>query len=315
VIEATDAPPALEVRGLVARHGARTALDGVDVAAAPGERVALLGPNGAGKSTLLSVLATLHPGAGGSARVAGFDVAAEPDAVRRRLGVVFQGPSLDRKLTLEENLRLLGRLYGLSGRAHAERAREALERVGLADRARDRVATLSGGLARRVELARALLSRPALLLLDEPTAGLDPVARAEFWAALESACAQGTAALYATHQGEEAERARRVLVLDRGRVVAEGEPDSLKAAVGGDVIVLECDDPPAVAGELRARFDARVDEIEGEVHVERERAHELVPRLVESVPGRIRSLMLRRPTLEDVFVHVTGHRFRDREER
>ena len=306
-------PPAIEVRGLTARYGDRAALLGVDLTVAPGERVALLGPNGAGKSTLLAVLATLHPPAGGTARLGGVDVAAAPHAARRRLGVVFQGPSLDRRLTAEENLRLLGRLYGLSGGALGARVQEALAATGLAERRRDRVAILSGGLARRLELARALLTRPDVLLLDEPTGGLDPAARADLWAALAAASEQGPAVLYATHQGEEAERAHRVLVFDQGRVVAEGDPGTLKAAVGGDVIVLECDDAPALADELRAAFGGPVVAVGGEVHVERERAHELVPRLVESVPGRIRSLMLRRPTLEDVFVHFTGLRFRDRE--
>jgi ABC-2 type transport system ATP-binding protein len=310
---AVAVPPAIEARGLVARYGDRIALAGVDLTVAPGERVALLGPNGAGKSTLLSVLATLHPLAGGIARVTGIDVAADPAAARRRLGVVFQGPSLDRKLTVEENLRLLGRLYGLSGERLRGRVTESLAAVGLAERRRDRVLTLSGGLARRLELARALLARPDVLLLDEPTGGLDPAARAEFWAALAAASEQGTAVLFATHQGEEADRAHRVLVFDQGRIVAEGDPDTLKAAVGGDVIVLECDDAPALADALRAAFGGAVAAVGSEVHVERERAHELVPRLVESVPGRIRSLMLRRPTLEDVFVHFTGLRFRDRE--
>jgi ABC-2 type transport system ATP-binding protein len=306
-------PLAIEVRGLSARYGDRVALAGVDLAVAPGERVALLGPNGAGKSTLLSVLATLHPPAGGTARIAGIDVVADPGAARRRLGVVFQGPSLDRKLTAEANLRLLGCLYGLSGERLTARVSESLAATGLADRRRDRVQTLSGGLARRLELARALLARPDVLLLDEPTGGLDPAARADLWVALAAVSEEGTAVLYATHQGEEADRAHRVLVFDRGRIVAEGDPETLKGAVGGDVIVLECDDAPGLAAELRAVFGGTVAAVGGEVHVERERAHEFVPRLVESVPGRIRSLMLRRPTLEDVFVHFTGLRFRDRE--
>ena len=300
---------AVETRGLVAHYGERVALDAVDLTVGPAERVALLGPNGAGKSTLLAVLATLHPPSAGSARVAGVDVARDPFGARRRIGVVFQGPSLDRRLSVQENLNLLGRLYGLSGAALARGVTEALDRVELSPRRRDRVATLSGGLARRLEIARALLARPALLLLDEPTAGLDPSARAEVWEAIEALPA---AVLFATHQGEEAERARRVVILDQGRVVAEGEPSALKAEVGGDVLVVEVGDPEALAQEVGERFQVAARVMEGSLVVERERGHEFVPRLVEAFPGRIRSITLRQPTLEDVFVHVTGRRFRVR---
>ena len=307
--DSVTAVSAVETRGLIARHGDRVALDGVDLRVEPGERVALLGPNGAGKSTLLAVLATLHPPGAGSARVAGIDVARDPYAVRRRIGVVFQGPSLDRRLSVEENLSLLGRLYGLSGAELGRGVSDALGRVELGDRRRDRVSTLSGGLARRLEIARALLARPELLLLDEPTAGLDPAARAEVWEAIEALPA---AVLFATHQGEEADRAHRVLILDQGRVVTEGEPAALKAGVGGDVLVVECDDPEELASQVRERFDVAVRAMEGVLVLERERGHEFVPRLVEAFPGRIRSVTLRQPTLEDVFVRVTGRRFRVR---
>ena len=299
----------VETRGLVARHGERVALEGIDLRVEAGERVALLGPNGAGKSTLLSVLATLHPLAAGTARVAGVDVARDPYAARRRIGVVFQGPSLDRRLSVEENLRLLGRLYGLAGAALEGGVADALGRVELGARRRDRVSTLSGGLARRLEIARALLARPALLLLDEPTAGLDPAARAEVWEAIEALPA---AVLFATHQGEEAERAHRALILDQGRVVAEGEPAALKASVGGDVLVVEAQDAAGLADLVRERFGVEARAMDGALVLERERGHEFVPRLVEAFPGRIRSVTLRQPTLEDVFVRVTGRRFRVR---
>lgn len=295
-----------------ARYGDRLALSDVDLRIEPGERVALLGPNGAGKSTLLAVLATLHPPAGGTARMAGVDVFADPAGARRRFGIVFQGPSLDRKLTVEENLRLIGRLYGLSGSALATRIDESLEQVELAERRGEPVSRLSGGLARRLEVARSLLAAPPVLLLDEPTAGLDPGARAEVWDALERLSQQGHAILFSTHLGEEAERAHRVLLLDRGRVVLEGEPEALKASIGGEVIVLECDDAARLADAVRERFGVTVAAVEGTVRIERDRAHEFVPRLIESFPGQVRSLTLRRPTLEDVFVHVTGRRFRAR---
>ena len=302
----------METRGLVARYGERTALDALDLRVASGERVAILGPNGAGKSTLLAILATLQRPSAGSAAVMGIDVAREPFAARRRLGVVFQGPSLDRRLSVEENLTLLARLYGLSGAALARAVSEALERVELADRRQDRVSTLSGGLARRVEVARALLARPDVLLLDEPTAGLDPAARAEVWQAIEAKSRDGVAVVFATHLGEEAERAHRVVILDQGRIVAEGDPASLKTQVGGDVLVVECDEPESLAAAVRERFAVAARVVEGAVLAERERGHEFVPALVEAFPGRIRSVTLRQPTLEDVFVHVTGRRFRAR---
>jgi ABC-2 type transport system ATP-binding protein len=304
--------PAVETRELSARFGERTALDALDLVVAPGERVALLGPNGAGKSTLLSILATLLSPTSGTAFVMGIDVARDPFAARRRMGIVFQGPSLDRRLSAEENLRLLGRLYGLRGTALARAVDESLAQVELADRRRDRVSILSGGLARRLEVARALLARPGLLLLDEPTSGLDPAARAEVWAAIESQSREGAAVLFATHLGEEAERAHRVVILDQGKVVAEGDPASLKAGVGGDLIVVECAEPEAFAAQVRERFGVRASAVEGAVLVERERGHEFVPALVEAFPGRARSVTLRQPTLEDVFVHVTGKRFRAR---
>jgi ABC-2 type transport system ATP-binding protein len=312
LIESAGQKPAVETRGLTARYGERTALDALDFVVAPGERVALLGPNGAGKSTLLSILATLLPPSAGTARVMDIDVARDPFAARRRMGIVFQGPSLDRRLSAEENLRLLGRLYGLRGAALSRAVDESLARVELADRRRDRVSVLSGGLARRLEVARALLARPDVLLLDEPTSGLDPAARAEVWEAIEALSREGAAVLYATHLGEEAERAHRVVILDQGRVVAEGDPTSLKAGVGGDVLVVECADPEAFAAAVRERFGVRARAVEGAVLVERERGHEFVPVLVEAFPGQARSVTLRQPTLEDVFVHVTGHRFRVR---
>jgi ABC-2 type transport system ATP-binding protein len=300
---------AVEIRELTARYGDRTALAGIDLTVRSGERVALLGPNGAGKSTLLSILATLRRPTAGTARVAGFDVVAAPLQVRRAIGVVFQGPSLDRKLTGEENLQLLGRLYGLSGRELSRRVDEALERVDLADRRGERIDRLSGGMARRIEIARALLHRPPVLLLDEPTSGLDPRARAELWQYLVRLSDEGMAVIAATHLGEEADRTHRVVILDQGRTVAEGEPGEIKRQVSGEVIEVECEDPAAFLPELRERLDTEGVVVNGLVRIEREEAHTFIPRLVEGFPGRVRSVTLRRPTLEDAFVHFTGHRF------
>ncbi len=299
-------PLAIEVKALSVRYGAREALSGVTMSVRPGERVALLGPNGAGKSSLLGVLSTLRPPGEGEARVAGFDVARDPGAVRRSIGIVFQGASHDPQLTIEENLDLFARLHRLPAKERRRRVLEALGDVGLLDRRREPAGRLSGGQVRRVEIARAFLARPAVLLLDEPGAGLDPRARLEIAAQLEELAARGAAILFATHLGDEAERADRAIVLDRGRIVAEGPPAALRAGVGGGVVVLRGAADEETAARIRETFAVSVAVVDGSLRVESERAHEFVPRVVERFPGRFHSVTLREPTLEDAFVHLTG---------
>jgi ABC-2 type transport system ATP-binding protein len=307
-----SASPAVEVEQLRHQYGDRVALDGVSLAVARGEILALLGPNGGGKSTLFRILSTLQRPSGGRARVLGRDVVAEPDAVRRHLGVVFQHPSVDPKLTVAENLAHHGALYGLGGRALRARAEAALRRVGLWERRGERVERLSGGLRRRTELAKALLPTVEILLLDEPSTGLDPTARREFLAALrELRDADGITVVLTTHDMEEAERCDRIGILDRGRLVALGTPESLKARVGGDVLVLQTTSAESLREKVRARFgvDGRV--VDGVLRLERPRGHELVPALVEAFPDEVQSVTYGRPTLEDAFVSLTGHRWGD----
>jgi len=302
--------PAVEVVDLRRRFGAREALAGASFTVARGELFGFLGPNGGGKSTLFRILATLLPPDSGSARILGHDVSRAPDAVRRLLGVVFQHASVDGKLTVEENLRHHGRLYGLRGPALAERIEALLVRLGLAERARELVERLSGGLRRRVELAKGLLPRPAVLLLDEPSTGLDPAARRDFLAELRALRdADGVTVVLTTHHMDEAERCDRVAILDRGRVVALGAPDALKASVGGDVLVVESPDAEALRDAVRARFGVVGTLVDGTLRLERVRAHELVPGLVDAFPDAVRSLTYGKPTLEDVFVQSTGRRF------
>jgi len=301
---------AVEVMDLRRRFGTREALAGASFTVTRGEFFGLLGPNGGGKSTLFRILATLLPPDSGTARVLGQDVTRAPDAVRRRLGVVFQHPSVDGKLTVEENLRHHGRLYGLRGPELAGRIDALLLRLGLAERARDLVERLSGGLRRRVELAKGLLPRPALLLLDEPSTGLDPAARRDFLAELRALRdAEGVTVVLTTHHMEEAERCDRVAILDRGRVVALGAPDTLKASVGGDVLVVETPDAEALRDAVRARLGVVGTPVDGTLRLEHARAHELVRELVEAFPDAVRSLTYGKPTLEDVFVQATGRRF------
>jgi len=299
--------------------GPRRALDGVSLSVAAGEIFALLGPNGGGKTTLFRILATLLAPTSGSFRVAGHEPTGDLAAIRRALGVVFQSPSLDRKLTVMENLLLQGTLYGLRGPALRARAGELLDHFSIADRAGDAVETLSGGLARRVEIAKALLHRPPVLLLDEPSTGLDPGARRDLMALLTSLAEGGAGILLTTHLFEEAEAATRVGILDRGRLAAEGTPAALRAKVGGDVLALETaegQEAAALAGAVVERFGGEaghVTALGSTVRIERARGHEFVPALVEAFPGRFRSVTLGAPSLEDVFVDVTGRLFGDEE--
>lgn len=303
-------PPAVEISELRHRYGKREALRGISLTIERGEIFALLGPNGGGKTTLFRILSTLMRVDQGSVRVLGADLASDAGSVRPRLGVVFQNPGLDLKLTVEENLLHHGHLYGLGGAGLRERVRAVLRRLELADRAGDRVESLSGGLARRTELARGLLHSPELLLLDEPSTGLDPGARRDFGHHLRTLRDRdGTTVVLTTHYMEEAARADRVAVLHEGSLVAIGTPDELKRSVGGDVVVIDADAPETLREKIHTRFglDARI--VDGSLRLERSRGHELVRDVVEAFPGEVRSVTFGRPTLEDVFVHVTGRRF------
>lgn len=288
---------------------AHKALAGLDFQVAPGEIFGFLGPNGGGKTTLFRILATLEPPERGSVQVFGADLRTQAQEVRRRLGVVFQNPSLDLQLTVAENLTHQGNLHGLRGRDLALRIDRQLERFGLADRRGQRTRELSGGLRRRAEIAKALLHEPRLLLLDEPSTGLDPAARRDLWATLEELRRDGVTVLLTTHFMEEGDRCDRLALINRGALVAEGAPAVLKEEIGGDVVTLSGPDPAALARDLAARFPELAPEVrDGTVRLERERAHEWVARLVEALPGRIDAVTVARPTLEDVFLHRTGHR-------
>lgn len=305
-------PASIEVDGIAYRYGDRHALRGVSLEVQAGELFGLLGPNGGGKTTLLEILATIRRPTAGVARVGGVNVAEDPEGARREIAVVFQRPALDPQLTASENLRHQGHLYGLAGRALADRSAELLERFGVGDRANDRVKTLSGGLRRRVELAKALLHEPRHLLLDEPTVGLDPGGRRELWEhARRLRTESGVAILVTTHLLEEAEECDRVGILDRGTLVALDTPAALKAAIRGDVISLESAAPESLAEAIRARFGAEGRVVDGTVRIERPDGAALVPRLAEAFPGAIRSITVGKPTLEDVFVQRTGHRFHE----
>ena len=302
----------LSVSEVTHRYGQTLALDGVSFEVAQGERFGLLGPNGGGKTTLFRLISTLMQPSEGLVEVFGEDVSRSPDAVRRRLGVVFQHTALDAELTVRENLKTHATLVGVTGGAASDRIADVLDRLGLADRAKDRVKTLSGGLARRTDLARGLLHRPDLLLLDEPTAGLDPIARRELWDALDGLRrADGTTQIVATHMMDEAERCGRVGILDRGKLVAIGRPEELKAELGVETLWLESADPATLQQRLKAQLDLSSRLVGRSVLVEAEEPASLLPAIYEAIGDLIAEASVRKPTLEDVFVSTTGHSFSD----
>jgi len=301
---------AIQVEQLRHVYGARVALDGVSFTIARGEVFGLLGPNGGGKTTLFKILSTLMPASAGTATIFGEPVRGAPDQVRRHLGVVFQHPSLDGKLSVGENLRCHGHLYGVRGAALDTRVQAVLQRLGLTERAGDLVETLSGGLQRRTELAKALLHQPPLLLLDEPSTGLDPGARRDFMQHLRQLRDhEGVTIVLTTHYMEEAERCDRVAILHQGKLVSVGAPAELKDRVGGDVVVMQADDPEGLGAKIRERFDCEALVVDGTVRVERPRGHEFVRDVVDAFAADITLVTYGKPTLEDVFIHLTGRTF------
>ena len=300
---------AIRVERLRHCYGGRVALNDISFTVARGEIFGLLGPNGGGKTTLFKILATLLVPTGGSASILGSALSA-PAAVRRHLGVVFQHPSIDGKLSVTENLTCHGHLYGLRGAVLRERITAVLHRLGLADRAVDRAEMLSGGLRRRVELAKALLHQPPLLLLDEPSTGLDPGARRDFIQYLRQLRDQESVTIVlTTHDMDEAERCDRVAILHQGNLINTGSPADLKSRVGGDVVVMHTPDAEALRGKIRERFACDATIVDGTVRVERPRGHEFVRDVVDAFSADIAFVTYGKPTLEDVFIHLTGHRF------
>ena len=311
-----DSIPALEIQDLVKLYGERRALDGVSFSVETGKIFALLGPNGGGKSTLFRVLSTLTHPDGGRASVLGHDVVKEPGAVRARIGVVFQNPSLDKKLRVRENLQYQGTLYGLAGQELEQRIDELLERFHLVDRSGDLVEVLSGGLARRVEIAKGLLHKPRLLLLDEPSTGLDPGARRELWNQLSAVREEdGTSIILTTHILDEAEGCDRIVLLDRGRVVAEGEPAALKKEVSPSMISIRCARPEMLLEELREKRGLEGRVVHDTVRIPTDQGPEFVAELAEELGDRVRSIAIGQATLEDVFLARTGVDFGDRDQQ
>jgi ABC-2 type transport system ATP-binding protein len=308
---AADSRPAVEVDSLARQYGELQAVKDVSFAIAPGEVFAFLGPNGAGKTTTVRMLCTLTKPSGGHASVAGFDIACQPRAVRRRIGLVFQEQTLDDRLTAEQNLRFHAVLYHVPGEQVERRIDRVLRLVALEDRRHDLVSTFSGGMARRLEIARGMLHTPRVLFLDEPTVGLDPQTRALVWEDILRMRHDDQVTIFlTTHYMDEAEYADRIAIIDHGSIVATGTPDELKREVGADTVDLVTADNGLAAAQLaEAGFQTQtgVDDL----IVFAEDGEALVPRLIEQVGVRVRSVHVHRPTLDDVFLHYTGRQIRE----
>ena len=301
---------AIAVDGLRHCYGDRRALDGIDLRVEKGEVYGLLGPNGGGKTTLFRILSTLLEPNDGTVRILGRDPLRDAAGIRARIGVVFQHASLDLKLTVLENLRHQGHLYGLRGRSLLERIESVLRRVRLTDRRDDRTEELSGGLRRRVDLARGLLHGPELLLFDEPSSGLDPLARRALWDDLQKLREeQGVTVLLTTHFIEEAERCDRVGILDRGRLVTEGTPEALKRSMNKDVLVIEAEHTEALSADIEAQVSVSPVLLDGTVRIECDDGQAMMASLYACFRDRISAIRLGRPTLEDVFIRETGRPF------
>jgi ABC-2 type transport system ATP-binding protein len=309
-LAASGSAAVISIQDIVHRYDGRTALNGVSFDVRPAELFGLLGPNGSGKTTLFRILSTLMVPSGGRALIMGHDAARDPNGLRRQIGVVFQAQSIDVKLSAYENLWHQGHLYGLHGSALRSRIEDMLQRVALADRAHERAETFSGGMQRRLELAKGLLHHPSVLLLDEPTTGLDPGARRDVWQYLKILRdEERVSVLVTTHLMEEAERCDRLAILNEGKMVALGTPAELRHEIGGDVILLDARDPESLAQRIEGRFGVKAQVLAGKVRIERENGHRFITDVVEAFPGEIDAVSVSKPTLEDVFIHRTGHRF------
>lgn len=300
---------AISIENVEHRYGERIALNDVSFSVESGQTFGLLGPNGSGKTTLFKLLSTLMPLQSGKAIIGGASVSDDPDAVRRKIGVTFQTPSLDGKLSVRENLTYQGHLYGLFGQQLKERCQQVMEQLDISDRAKDTAEKLSGGLKRRVEIAKSLLHSPEILLLDEPSTGLDPGARHDLWQMLRKLQSEsGVTILVTTHLMDEAEKCSRLVILDQGQLIVQGTPDELQSTVGGDSLTIQADDPEQLSNRIKEQFHLEPQLMGDVVRIERENGHELVAEIASAFPGQFRSLTLGKPTLEDVFIKLTGRR-------
>jgi ABC-2 type transport system ATP-binding protein len=298
----------------VKRYGEVEAVRGLDLTVHAGETFGFLGPNGAGKSTTIKILSTLANPTAGEAKVAGFDVVRQRADVRRNIGLVFQDQTLDTYLSAERNLRFHGELYGVPRAVIAERSKQVLEMVGLWDRREARVSTFSGGMKRRLEIARGLLHSPRVLFLDEPTVGLDPQTRLSIWNYLgELRQREAITIFMTTHYMDEAEHCDRIAIINEGSIIALDTPDALKASVGTDRVQITTADDEAAIAAIARLFEIKAERHDGQVTFQVADGERFVPRLFAELPVPIRSVSVARPSLDDVFLTYTGTTIRDAE--
>ena len=291
------------------QYGEHHALRGIDMDIRPGRVFALLGPNGSGKTTLFRLLCTLLPIQQGQVIVGGFDSASQPIRVREQIGIVFQSPSLDMKLTVDENIACQAALYGIHGAELSRRRDALLEQLDLVDRRNDRCQVLSGGLKRRGELAKGMLHKPRLLLLDEPSTGLDPSARLKLWDAIRDMAGQGMAVLLTTHMLDEADKADEIAIMSQGKLIAEGAPSDLRSEMGEGVITVVANDALRAESILRNQLGLTPQRLHHQIRLKVDSPAKLIPVLVETLGEEVQSISLGRPSLEDVFIAKTGKAF------
>jgi len=304
--------PIITANNLTRKFKSLTAVDGVSFSVSEGEVFGFLGPNGAGKTTTINILCTLLSPTAGNASIAGYDCVRQPDEVRSSLGLIFQDTTLDTGLTAYENLKFHAYLYNLDRKLTEKRIDEMLEVVELTQRKRDPIKNFSGGMKRRLEIARGLLHYPRVLFLDEPTLGLDPQTRNTIWQFIaELRRREKITVFMTTHYMEEAENCDRIAIIDHGKIIAEGTPASLKGMVRGDIIHLVTDDNERACADIAKAFGLTCRQENGGLFIETERGDEFIPRLIHALTVRARSVNLQRPTLNDVFLKLTGRTIRD----
>ncbi len=304
----------ISVQNLVKKYGDINAVDGISFEVDEGTIFGFLGPNGAGKTTTINVLCTLLSATSGKAFINGYDCAEKPSEVRKSIGIVFQDPTLDKDLTARENLVFHAYLYGVKKSDIKPRVEDALKFVQLYERRNDLVKKFSGGMKRRLEVARGLIHRPRVLFLDEPTLGLDPQSRANLWEVISEMPKKHKVTIFmTTHYMEEAEVCNRIAIIDNGKIIAGGSPDELKKTVGGDVISLKTTDNERSKKEIKKLFDIDAEEKGGELYLTSNRGDACIPELIRGLADKVLSVKLQRPTLNDVFLKLTGKAIRDEE--
>lgn len=303
--------PIIQVENLIKSFGSINAVDNISFEVDSGIIFGFLGPNGAGKTTTINILCTLLSATSGTAFIDGSDCIKSPDAVRKKIGIVFQDNTLDKELTAYENLMFHARLYGVQGSLRKERVESALHYLGLMDRRNDTVKKFSGGMKRRLEVARAIVHQPKVLFLDEPTLGLDPQSRISLWEFISTLpAAQGVTVFMTTHYMEEAEICSRIAVIDSGKIIASGSPEELKKLVGGDMIYLKTKDNQRAAALLKEQMNIDSGEQDGELFIEAARADACIPKIINILADDALSVRMQRPTLNDVFLKLTGKTIR-----